>query len=82
MRNRVKATKHLGKFTWRYVSKDQNPSDLGTRGISIVKLNEFWFKGQNWISNEIKWSNQPETVETTDVTEEIIAKKGDVVGTK
>ena len=82
MRNRVKAIKHLGKFTWRYVPKDQNPSDLGTGGTSIIKLNEFWFKGPNWISNEIKWSNQPETVETTDVTEEIIAKKGDVVGTK
>ena len=82
VRNRVKAIKDLGKFTWRYVPTDQNPSDLGTRGISIVKLNEFWFKGPNWISNEIKWSNQLETVETTDVTEEIIAKKGDVVGTK
>ena len=73
MRNRVKAIKDLGKFTWRYVPTDQNPSDLGTRGISIVKLNEFWFEGPNWLSNEMKWPKQPETVETTDVTEEIIA---------
>ena len=75
MRNRVKAIKDLGKFTLRYVPTDQNPGDLGTRGISIVKLNDFWFKGPNWLSNEMKWPNQPEIVETTDVTEEIIAKR-------
>ena len=73
MRNRIKAIKDLGKFTWRYVPTDQNPSDLGTRGISIVKLNEFWFKGPNWLSNEMKWPKEPEIVETTDATEEIIA---------
>ena len=55
VRNRVKAIKDLGKFTWRYVPTDQNLSDLDTRGISIVKLNEFWFKGPNWLSNEMKW---------------------------
>ena len=47
VRNRVKAIKDLSKFTWCYVPTDQNPSDLGTRGISIVKLNEFWFKTPN-----------------------------------
>ena len=73
VRNRVKAIKDLGKFTWRYVPTDQNPSDLGTRGILVVKLNEFWFKGPNWLSNEMKWPKQPEIVETTDATEEIIA---------
>ena len=45
VRNQVKSIKDLGKFTWRYVPTGQNPSDLVTRGISIVKLNEFWFKG-------------------------------------
>ena len=54
VRNRLKAINDHAKFTWRYVSTDQNPSDLGTRGISIVKLNEFWFKCPNWLSNEIK----------------------------
>ena len=73
VRNRVKAIKDLSKFTWRYVPTDQNPSDLGTRGILVVKLNEFWFKGPNWLSNEMKWPKQPEIVETTDATEEIIA---------
>ena len=67
VRNRVKAIKDLGKFTWRYVPTDQNPSNLGTRGVSIIKLNEFWFESPNWLSNEMKWSN--EIVETTDVTE-------------
>ena len=75
VRNRVTAIKDLGKFTWRYVPIDQNPSNLGTRGVSVVKLNEFWFKSPNWLSNEMKWSNQPDIVETTDVTEEIIAKE-------
>ena len=41
VRNRVKAIEDLGKFTWRYVPTDQNPSNLGTRGVSIIKLNEF-----------------------------------------
>ena len=75
VRNQVKSIKDLGKFTWRYVPTDQNPNDLVTRGISIVKLNEFWFKGPNWLSNKMKWPNQPEIVETADVTEEIIAKR-------
>ena len=54
VRNRVKAIKDLSKFTWRYVPIDQIPNDLGTRGISIVKLNEVWFKGPNWLSNKMK----------------------------
>ena len=41
VRNRVKLIKELCNTTWRYVPTDfQNPSDLGTRGVSPANLGE------------------------------------------
>ena len=41
VRNRVKAIINLGMTNWRYVSTNENPSDLGTRGVPPSKIGDF-----------------------------------------
>ena len=44
---------------FKYVSSDNNPADLLTRGVKVKELNEqwsFWFNGPTWlIAPEINW---------------------------
>ena len=36
---------------WKYVPMKQNPADIGSRGITISKLGDLWWKGPSWLSN-------------------------------
>eukprot|EP00794_Sanderia_malayensis_P020989 gene20989-23041_t len=75
VRNRVRAIQDLGKWVWHHVPTKENPSDLGTRGIPPAKLDEFWFKGPNWLINEEFWPNQQEITQTKEAVAEIIPKQ-------
>ena len=50
--NRVKDINLLSSpVDWKYVRTDENPADLGTRGIDADSLigNQFWFNGPNFL---------------------------------
>lgn len=79
VRNRVKAIQDLGDFTWRYVPTDQNPSDLGTRGVAPKKLGDFWLKGPEWLADRSVWPSQPEITETEEASSEALSKKKEKV---
>ena len=80
VRNRVKAIHDLGNFTWHYVPTDQNPSDLGTRGVAPRKLGEFWLKGPAWLTDRSLRPEQPEITETKEAScETLPAKKKKVL---
>ena len=55
VRNRIKQIKELCTGTWRYVPTEQNPSDLGSRGIAPANLGEFWLKGPTWLCHPTEW---------------------------
>ena len=75
VRNRVKAIHDLGEWQWHYVPTDQNPSDLGTRGVPPAKLDDFWFKGPQWLSDIHFWPIQPEIAETEQAARESLPRK-------
>ena len=79
VRNRVKAIHDLGNFTWHYVPTDQNPSDLGTRGVAPRKLGEFWLKGPAWLTDRSLWPEQPEIMETKEASCETLPAKKEKV---
>ena len=74
VRNRVKLIKELCNATWRYVPTDQNPSDLGTRGVSPANLGEFWLKGPTWLGRKAEWPPQPEFAATKEALVEAVPK--------
>ncbi len=75
VRNRVKKIKELGDAEWLFVPTGNNPSDLGTRGAAPNKLGNLWYKGPDWLPNHDQWPEQPEINETTDATQELVAKR-------
>jgi hypothetical protein len=75
----VKAIHDLGNFTWHYVPTDQNPSDLGTRGVAPRKLGEFWLKGPAWLTDRSLWPEQPEITETKEASCETLPAKKEKV---
>ena len=42
----------------------ENPSDLGTRGVSPEKLSSLWFNGPIWLKQKEKWPDQLGIAET------------------
>nr|CAD2175811.1 unnamed protein product [Meloidogyne enterolobii] len=51
--NRIKSIQKIPNLIIRHVSGQENPSDLGTRGISSVKSlssNLMWWNGPQWLS--------------------------------
>ena len=75
VRNRVKAIRELGEWRWHYIPTNENPSDLGTRGLPPAKLSEFWFKGPHWLSDKSSWPTEPEIIETESALAEAIPRR-------
>jgi len=56
---------------WRYVSTQQNPADLATRGISVddYKDKSLWWHGPSWLrSSSETWPRDEEA--EADIVEE------------
>ena len=64
-----------GNFTWHYVPTDQNPSEMGTRGVPPRKLGNFWLMGPRWLGDELAWTKQPEITETKEASVETVQQK-------
>ena len=75
VRNRVKAIRELGEWRWHYIPTNENPSDLGTRGLPPAKLSEFWFKGPQWLSDKSSWPTEPGIIETESASAEAVPRR-------
>jgi len=53
--NRVSKIKDKDYITWKHVSIDQNPTDIGSKGSKGNKLPELWLKGPDWLANPERW---------------------------
>ena len=59
MRKIAEITQETG-IEWRYCPTDRNLADLGSRGVSIEKMQrEKWFEGPEWLLKEEEWAEQP-----------------------
>ena len=74
VRNRIMAINAINNIHWHYVPTNENPSDLGSRGVDPGKLTDFWFKGPSWLNNRSSWPAQPEIHETSDAQKERIPR--------
>ena len=74
VRNRIIAINAINNIHWHHVPTNENPSDLGSRGVDPGKLTDFWFKGPSWLNNRSSWQAQPEIHETSDAQKERIPR--------
>ena len=59
---------------WRHIAGDDNPADLGTRGLSINELMQSdWINGPDWLTSEINETENWEQEEVVPDREEIFA---------
>ncbi|XP_075163644.1 uncharacterized protein LOC142236255 [Haematobia irritans] len=44
---------NVGNATWRHVSSNENPADIGTRGCTASELNDnsLWWHGPKWLTS-------------------------------
>ena len=75
VRNRTKAIQEKDFIQWHYVPTDENPADLGSRGVSPKKLDQFWKEGPPWLANNEQWPKQPEVQETSQSLKEKLVSK-------
>ena len=53
--NRTQAIQQNDFINWYYVPTEENPADLGSRGISPAKVKKFWFHGPTWLKDDRQW---------------------------
>ena len=75
VRNRTRAIQEKDFIMWRYVPTEQNPADMGSRGVSPLKLGENWTEGPGWLSDKDQWPEQPEIQESQEILKEKVACK-------
>ena len=42
VKNRADKILEKNEITWRYVNTTENPPDVGSHGMSVAKMGEFW----------------------------------------
>lgn len=57
--NRIQKIKGKDYIEWRHLPTNENPTDIGTRGSSIIKLPDLWWKGPSWLAELDHWPEQP-----------------------
>ena len=75
VRNRTRAIQEKDFIMWHYVPTEQNPADMGSRGVSPLKLGENWTKGPGWLSDKDQLPEQPEIQENQEILKEKVACK-------
>ena len=72
--NRVKKIAEITeklKIVWKYCSTKMNLADLGSRGMSIEKMESLeWFTGPKWLLDERDWPPQPDLKTSKDTHSE------------
>ena len=51
---RIAQTRYV-KITWWCVNTTKNPEDFGSRGMSVAKMGELWWKGPGWLRGSNNW---------------------------
>ena len=54
--NKINAKAYI---TWRHVPSNQNPADIGSRGVYGNQIPELWWTGPTWLQQPEQWPPQP-----------------------
>ena len=66
----AKITEELN-ISWKYCPTDKNIADLGSRGVSLDKMEKGnWFIGPEWLQHDDEWPEQPTLACSTEVSKE------------
>ena len=59
------------KSDWGYCKSEENPADIGSRGVGAFELSEakLWWDGPEWLQSK-EWPKKPENLETVETHEE------------
>ena len=49
--NRVRKIQEKNYIQWRYVSSEENPADLGSRGGQVEESSDQWWNGPTWLAH-------------------------------
>ena len=57
------------KSDWGYYKSEENPADIGSRGVRAFELSEakLWWNGPEWLESKDKWPKKPENLETVEI---------------
>ena len=70
VKNHAKKINGKKEITGQYVSTTKNPADIGSRGMSLTKMGEFWWKEPGWFRDSDSWSSDIKTKETAEIESE------------
>ena len=70
VQNRLDHINSKPPIQWHYVSTDEHPADIESRGCNTNKLPKTWLEGPAWLQNKDNWSKQKEIVPTKKSEEE------------
>ena len=56
--NRIDHINSKAQIQWHYVSTDENPADIGSRGCNVNNLPKKWLEGPTWLQIKKEWLMQ------------------------
>ena len=71
VRNQIRKIVSMKVETWRHVPGLMNPADVGSRGAAYDELDDLWWKGPEWLSDESKWPENIKTCPSEDTDSEL-----------
>ena len=71
MKNRADNILEKNEIAWRYVSTTKNPLDIGSHGMLVAKMGEFWWKGPGWLRDSDNWPSHIRTKATSETEKEV-----------
>ena len=79
--NGVDKIKEKHYITWRQVSTNENPADIGSRSVYGNQIPSLWWNGSTWLQNRDHWPLQP-IIKANKETEKEAKKIKTVLATK
>ena len=70
VQNRIDHINSKAQIQWHYVSTDENPAYIGSRGCNVDKLPKKWLEGPTWLQSKEEWPMQKDIEPTKESEEE------------
>ena len=80
--NRVNKIKEKDYITWRHVPTNENPADIGGRGVYGNQIPSLWWNGTNWLQNRDQWLPLQPNIKANEETEKEAKKIKTVLAAK